>query len=78
MKVPEIGTRAVHKQDYAKNLGPVWEVSGHSKHDQDDGKPPVVTDVRLKQADHKLNHGTPALPPKNVPLQEFNDDYRTL
>lgn len=77
--VPAIGTKAVHKEDYAKTQGPVWEVYGHTKQPAaTEGGDPVVDGVRLKQADHKLNKETFSLSPKNVPLDEFKNDYRML
>lgn len=68
--LPPIGTKAVHKSDYEKLQGPVYEVTGHQKH------PEKPTMISLEGAKHKLN--TAPVTPKSVTPGDFRESYRTL
>jgi len=67
--VPATGTTVVHKDDYANNAGPVWQVTGQN---------PETEDVNLAHAPkHKLNNG---LKPefRHVSVPEFYSEYKQL
>jgi hypothetical protein len=69
-KLPAIGTRAVHKEDHAKQTGPVWEVYGIDHTSE--------TPVALKPAKHKINAAVSPGRRRHVTGEEFNDDYVVL
>ncbi len=69
-KLPAIGTRAVHKDDHAKQTGPVWEVSKINPADSH----PVI----LKPAKHKLNTDIPEVYRRSVSGDDFSDNYVQL
>lgn len=76
--LPAIGTKAVHKDDYEKMQGPVWEVT---RHPANAVLPPMskITPekwVELTPAKHKLN--TTPTSPKIVSPQNFQDNYKVL
>lgn len=88
-KLPAIGTKAVHKDDYAKSQGPVLEVKEHlNRQIVRDGKldPPDKVIV-LRPAKHKLNPPIDSTLPANITFpnihicvtpEYFKDNYKEL
>jgi hypothetical protein len=65
--LPEVGTRAVHKDDHAKQTGPVWKV--RSVH------PAEPRPIHVETPPHRLNK---KYEEKDLTAEEFKDDYVQL
>jgi hypothetical protein len=68
--LPEVGSKAVHRDDHAKSKGPVWEVTGVNKEAE---KPIRIGHLR----GHKLNQGLER-ETKSLTGEEFKTDYIAL
>ena len=75
MNLPPIGTKAVHKEDYKKSQGPVYEVTDYVKRIEADGTPMPVL-IGLEGAKHKLN--TAPVKPRIVTPEDFQENYKSL
>lgn len=70
MDLPSVGSRVVHKDDYAKSSGPVWEVTKVQPH--------LPRPIQIEHAPkHKLNVGRDN-DVKLLTPEQYHNEYKPL
>jgi hypothetical protein len=73
MNLPSIGTKAVHKDDHAKSVGPVWEVTSVQPQ-----LPQPITIMPAKGHKMNMKHPVDFTSKKELTAGEFNENYVQL